>query len=139
MKRMMQTRRRKQEKKTKIEEPKKKKAEKKTSEMEEEEEEDETEKHKSNQFRSTLLEMDSFKKVLDEEALNELRNGPFGLIFEGFYEHVNKKHFGKLNKLIETITDTYNEKFNAFVIGEGRYRISSRDVSEILGLPRKGG
>lgn len=133
-------RRRKQEKKNKIEEPKKKKALKKTSQIEEEEEEeDETEKKKSNQFRSTWPEVDSFREVLDEEALNELRNGPFGLLFEGFYEHVNKKHFGKSNKLIETIADTYNEKLDAFVIGEGRYRITSRDVSEILGLPRKGG
>ncbi|KAL6141694.1 hypothetical protein ACLB2K_059982 [Fragaria x ananassa] len=54
-----------QEKMRKQEKPKKKK----TFEMEEKEE-DETQKRKSNQFRSTWPEMDSFRDVLDEEALN---------------------------------------------------------------------
>lgn len=37
------------------------------------------------------------------------------------------------------ISDTCNEKKDTFMIGEGSYKISSRDVSKILRLPRKEG
>ncbi|KAL6142198.1 hypothetical protein ACLB2K_060481 [Fragaria x ananassa] len=114
-------RKRKQEKKSKIAEPKKKKAkieeaEKKTSEIEEEEE-DETEKKKSNKFISTWPEMDNFKDVLDEEALNELRNDLFGSIFEGFYEHVKKMSKSSKLKPLETICT--NKLPSVFVDDEG--------------------
>ena len=80
-----------------------------------------------------------FKKHIQADFVNAMRETPFGPIFMAFYneEFGGDKHLKSNISLLKTV-DQYDWKSRSFLIGEKQVELTVEDVSLTFGLPING-
>ena len=95
------------------------------------------------QYRCTLISflntIKDNKKNLSARTLDLLRQSPFGNIVDAFHGgYIEEKSAKKSDDFITLLLHAYNHEKDLFFFGKKKFRISTRDISKILGMPEKG-
>ncbi|KAM5547226.1 hypothetical protein ABKV19_001633 [Rosa sericea] len=95
------------------------------------------------QYRCTLISflntIKDNKKNISARTLDLLRQSPFGNIVDAFHGgYIEEKSAKKSDDFITLLLQAYNHENDLFFFGKKKFRISTRDISKILGMPAKG-
>jgi hypothetical protein len=95
------------------------------------------------QYRCTLISflntIKDNKKNLSARTLDLLRQSPFGNIVDAFHGgYIEEKSAKKSDDFITLLLQAYDHETDLFFFGKKKFRISTRDISKILGMPEKG-
>ncbi|KAM5573604.1 hypothetical protein ABKV19_013242 [Rosa sericea] len=79
------------------------------------------------------------KKNISARTLDLLRQSPFGNIVDAFHGgYIEEKSAKKSDDFITLLLQAYDHENDLFFFGKKKFRISTRDISKILGMPAKG-